>query len=190
MLAWLKMRYTRRRTARSLYGSIVTAARRRILYADLGVPDTMQGRFEMILLHLALTIRRLGIEGGAGKGVAQALTEAFVVDMDDVMREMTFSDLAVPREIKRATAALFDRHNAYLAALTSPHDILLTQALEAQLAYLEPAGLDAGGLAQYVRRAASALADQSGSQILGGHLAWPEPAGASQSNRSRHAGRE
>ena len=42
--------------------------------------------------------------------------------MDDGMREMTFGDLAVPREIKRATAALFDRHAAYLAALAAPDD--------------------------------------------------------------------
>ena len=49
--------------------------------------------------------------------LGQALTEAFVVDLDDVMREMTFGDLAVPREVKRATAALFDRHRAYSKAL-------------------------------------------------------------------------
>ena len=181
MFAWLRTRRARDRTARSLYGSIVTAARRRPFYADWGVPDTMQGRFEMIVLHLALAVRRLGPEGDAGKRLAQALIEAFVVDMDDAMRELTFGDLAVPREIKRATAAVFDRHNAYLAALDGPHD-MLREAIENQLAYLGPAGFDAGSLAAYVRRTADRLSQQPRAQILGGQFVWPEPMSGQETN--------
>ena len=48
-----------------------------------------------------------------------------MVDLDDAMREMTFGDLAVPREVKRAAAALFDRHRAYLAALGAADDMTL-----------------------------------------------------------------
>lgn len=181
MFAWLRTRRARDRTARSLYGSIVTAARRRAFYANWGVPDTMQGRFEMIVLHLALAVRRLGSEGDAGKRLAQALIEAFVVDMDDAMRELTFGDLAVPREIKRATAAVFDRHNAYLAALDGPHD-MLQGTIEIQLAYLGPVGFDAGSLAAYVRRAADRLAEQPRAQILAGQLVWPEPVSGLEAN--------
>ena len=140
MLAWLKNSRDRRQVARSLYGSSVTAARARVFYAEWGVPDTLQGRFEMIALHVALVLRRLGAEGGSGRRLGVALTEAFVADLDDGMRELTFGDLAVPREIKRAAAALFDRHTAYLAALAAPSDALLVAALEAQLAYLVPGG--------------------------------------------------
>jgi hypothetical protein len=101
------------------------------------------------------------------------------VDMDDTMREMTFGDLAVPREIKRATAALFDRHTAYLAALAAPTDMSLSEALEAQLAYLVPGGhLDGSRLADYVHRCAGALDAQPAAQILAGEIAWPEPAGS------------
>ena len=117
MLTWLKSSRDRRQVARSLYGSSVTAARAHAFYAQWGVPDTLQGRFEMIALHVALVLGRLGAEGGTGRRLGVALTEAFVVDLDDGMRELTFGDLAVPREIKRAAAALFDRHAAYLAAL-------------------------------------------------------------------------
>jgi hypothetical protein len=74
----------------------VTAARAHNFYAQWGVPDTVQGRFEMIALHVALALRRLDKEGAAGRRLGLALTEAFVVDMDDTMREMTFGDLAVP----------------------------------------------------------------------------------------------
>ena len=122
------------------------------------MPDTVQGRFEMIALHVALASRRIGAEGAAGRRLGVALTEAFVVDMDDGMRELTFGDLAVPREIKRAAAALFDRHTAYLAALAATSDMSLAEALQAQLAYLAPDGrLDArtaGGLCAQMRRCA------------------------------------
>lgn len=176
MLAWLRTRSDRRQTAHSVYGSIVARAREPVLYAGLGVPDTVQGRFEMIALHLVLVLRRLRTEGAAGERFGRALTEAFMVDLDDAMREMTFGDLAVPREVKRAAAALFDRHNAYLAALDAPDHMKLVQAVAALLAYLgggRPAGLDATGLAEYVRRTAGALDAEPAAAILTGQLAWP-----------------
>jgi cytochrome b pre-mRNA-processing protein 3 len=176
MLAWLKTMSDRRQTARSLYGSIVTRAREAVFYAAWGVPDTVQGRFEMIALHLVLVLRRLGAEGRAGGRLGRALTEAFMVDLDDAMREMTFGDLAVPREVKRAATALFHRHRAYLAALGAAHDLTLAQAIEAQLAYLDPGGgLDAHNLAVYVRTCASALDGEPAASILAGRLDWPPP---------------
>jgi cytochrome b pre-mRNA-processing protein 3 len=148
-----------------------------MFYAHWGVPDTLQGRFEMIVLHLALLLRRLAAEGEAGRSLAILLNEAFVVDMDDNMRELTFSDLRVPKEVKRAAAALFDRHAAYLAALARPDDISLVSAVETQLAYLatDAGRIDVRSIAGYVRMCADALDAQPGRQILAGHLAWPSP---------------
>ena len=176
MLAWLKRRLDRGQTARKLYGSIVTQARRRAFYADWRVPDTPQGRFEMILLHLALMVRRLTREGAAGQRLARALNEEFIADMDDTMREMTFGDLAVPREIKQVTAALLDRHEAYSAALSMPDDARLQETLAAQLQYLGAGGqLGIVGLAGYMRRAASMLDRERGARVLAGDHHWPEP---------------
>jgi cytochrome b pre-mRNA-processing protein 3 len=174
MLAWLKKNRARRQTARFLYGSIVTAARQREFYASWGAPDTVQGRFEMILVHLVLAQRRLSAEGD-GAGLARALSEAFVVDMDDQMREMTFGDLSVPREIACAAAALFDRWRAYVAALAGPEPGL-AEALAAQFAYLDPeAPIDTASLAGYMRRAAEAIGAQPAKEILAGRFAWPVP---------------
>jgi len=174
MLAWLKKIRARRQTARLLYGSIVTAARRRAFYADWGAPDTLQGRFELILVHLVLAQRRLMLEGPAGSRLARALSEVFVVDMDDQMREMTFGDLRVPREITGATTALFDRWRAYDGALREGRP--LAEALAAQLAYLDPeARIDTRSLAGYMRTAAEAILAQPSARILAGELAWPDP---------------
>jgi len=173
MLAWRQMS-NRRQTARSLYGSIVTRAREPAFYAAWRVPDTVQGRFEMIALHLVLVLRRLAVEGRMGERLARALTETFMVDLDDAMREMTFGDLAVPREVKRAAAALFDRHRAYLAALGAAHDMTLAQTIGDQLAYLGAGeDLEAQAIAAYVRQCASALDAEPAAPILAGQVAWP-----------------
>lgn len=187
MLDWLTRSRDRRRTARSLYGSIVTRARQRVFYEAWGVPDTLQGRFEMVVLHLALVLGRLRPEGADGERLARALNEEFVIDVDDCMREMTFGDLRVPREMKRATAALFDRHNVYLAALRAPGRAALRNAIAGELAYLDKGGaLDAARLADDAHAVAAALAGQPREEILGARLAWPDPLQPSAPPHSQH----
>jgi cytochrome b pre-mRNA-processing protein 3 len=176
VIAWLKNRRDRRRTARKLYGSIVTQARQPTFYATWGIPDTTQGRFEMIALHLTLALQRLSREGPRGQLLGRSLTERFVVAMDDAMREMTFGDLAIPREIKRAAAALYDRHAAYLAACaaTAGPDAL-PAALLGELAYLKAEGsINTATLACYIRHAVSSLEASPSAQILTGELHWPQ----------------
>jgi cytochrome b pre-mRNA-processing protein 3 len=175
MLAWLRQRGNLRRTARSLYGSIVTQARSSGLYAVWGVPDTREGRFEAIALHLVLVLRRLAREGERGSTLGQALTEAFVVDLDDTLREMTVGDLAVPRHVKRAIAVLHERYSTYGNALATPQDDLLAAAVAQRLAALSGAeGLDAPEICAYIREAAQALDLQPGAQVLAGDLTWPQ----------------
>jgi cytochrome b pre-mRNA-processing protein 3 len=176
MLAWLSRRSHRRRNARELYGSIVTQARVPTFYTAWGVPDTVEGRFEMLVVHVSVVLDRLSQEGREGATLARAVSEAFIADMDANMREMSFGDLAVPKEIKRTAAALFDRHGAYRGPLAARQPALLLRALEAQLAYLVPAGgLDAGGIAHYMLEAADGLGGQPGSALLAGRLGWSQP---------------
>src|SRR5262245_30314001 len=176
MFAWLLRRSDRRRNARELYGSIVTQARLPAFYTAWGVPDTVEGRFEMLLVHLSLVLDRLRQEGGEGGTLARAVSEAFIADMDANMREMTFGDLAVPREIKPAAAALFDRHGGNREGLAGLPPTLLLAALESQLAYLAGAGgLDAGRIAHYMLEAADGIGGQSGRALLAGRLGWPVP---------------
>ena len=176
-MAGLREGSVARETARKLYGSIVTQARRQAFYADWGIPDTPQGRFEMVVLHLVLVVRRLTREGAAGERLARALNEAFIADMDDSMREMTFGDLRVPREIKQVTAALLDRHKAYSDALQDPAGHKLQEALAGQLRYLGDSEQFAiVALADYMHRAASTLDSDPGTRLLDGNLEWPDPA--------------
>jgi cytochrome b pre-mRNA-processing protein 3 len=175
MLAWLKQLGNRRQTARSLYGSIVTQARRPCLYALWGVPDSIEGRFEMIALHLVIALRRLAAEGERGRRLARELTEVFAVDVDDTLREMTVGDLTVPRHVKRAIAVLHDRYAIYGAALDgAPGSGGPVAAIRARLGPLTGAArLDAPSLGAYMTDTARNLQLQAGDDVLAGRLIWP-----------------
>jgi cytochrome b pre-mRNA-processing protein 3 len=175
MLTWLRQRQDQRQKARCLYGSIVTQARSRGFYATWGVPDTKEGRFEMIVLHLVLLLHRLAGAGDPGRRLGRALTEAFVADLDDSLREMTVGDLAVPRQVKRAVAALHDRHAAYAAALAAASDGPLTAAILARVGSAGlAASLDAARLGGYMRQAKHRLDLLAGIEVLAGRVAWPQ----------------
>ncbi len=175
MLTRLRLWRDRHEKARSLYGSIVTQARSRGFYAHWGVPDTAEGRFEMILLHLVLVLHRLGREGEAGQRLARALNETFAVDLDDNLREMTVGDLAVPRHVKRAVGALHERHASYGAALAAADDGQLTATLQARLAAAGAGGeLDAGRICAYIRQVGRRLDPLPGAEVLAGRVAWPQ----------------
>jgi cytochrome b pre-mRNA-processing protein 3 len=174
MLTRLKMWQDRRRRARALYESIVAQARTRAFYADLGVPDTPEGRFEMVALHLVLVLERLARTEETGQRLARALTETFAVDLDDNLREMSVGDLAVPRQVKRAIGALHERYDGYRAALADADEAPLTVAIQSRLAGLDAGqGLDARRICAYLRLARHRLDLEPTAEVLAGRIAWP-----------------
>jgi cytochrome b pre-mRNA-processing protein 3 len=122
-----KPRKAQRGTIEAMYGMIVTQAREPSLYRDLGVPDTVDGRFDLLLLHLWMVLRRLkAIEGGAM--LSQALFDRFCDDMDANLREMGVGDLAVPKRMQAFGEAFYGRAAAYDLAVTGGEEPL-AQAL-------------------------------------------------------------
>ncbi len=158
MLTWLFNRNDSRRKASELYGAVVTLARRPELYAEMGVADTPEGRYEALVLSLFLVLERLRGEGEAATPHAQALIEAFVTDMDDNMREMGVGDLTVPKKVKKAAAALYDRADVYRSALAAEGDQELAAVLSRLIPAAEGATIDGQALAQDVRAMTARLA--------------------------------
>lgn len=117
MREWLNWPQSARRKAVDLYGMVVTAARQPAFYGPGRVPDTPEGRFELIALHLFLLAERLTDTKPEGEELTRHLIEAFVTDMDDCMREMGVGDLTVPKRVKRAAAVFYERSGAYRDAL-------------------------------------------------------------------------
>lgn len=169
MLTWLFKRADSQRKSAELYGAVVTLARRPALYETIGIADTPEGRYEALVLHLFLVLERMKAEGHAATSHAQALLEAFVTDMDDNMREMGVGDLTVPKKVKKAAAAFYDRAEVYRAAIAAG-----PEELAATLARLIPARagqvLDARGLASDVGRQAEILSAIPLDAIAAGRL--------------------
>jgi cytochrome b pre-mRNA-processing protein 3 len=159
-------------TIDSLYGVIVAQARAPDFYEEFGIADSVDGRFELIVLHLALVTRRLGGDA-QGAALGRDLVDRFGRDMDDNLREMGVGDLTVPKKMKRMFEALYGRTRAYQNALNEPG----SEALEAALArnVFGGRGGAVARLAAYVRRAAQELDAADGEQFLAGRLAFPPP---------------
>jgi cytochrome b pre-mRNA-processing protein 3 len=114
----------------ALYGAAVAAARQPEVFAELAAPDTLDGRFDVVSLHVSLVIRRLRRDPDPrGKTVAQAVFDAMFADMDVNLREMGVSDLAVGKRVKRMWEAFHGRAAAYEAALDAGDQAALAAAL-------------------------------------------------------------
>ena len=100
--------------ASTLYGAIVAQARNPIFYEELGVPDTVSGRFEMVVLHVVLVLERL-----EDKDVGQRIFDLYCKDMDQSLRELGVGDLGVPKRMKKMAEAFYGRSAAYRSALSA-----------------------------------------------------------------------
>lgn len=120
MFSFLKKSTPAQRTIETIYGMIVAQARQPAFYAALHVPDTVDGRFDMVLLHLWMVLRVLR-QGPDGEGPAQKLFDRFCTDMDDNLREMGVGDLTVPKRMRKFGEAFYGRSAAYDAALEAGH---------------------------------------------------------------------
>jgi cytochrome b pre-mRNA-processing protein 3 len=176
MILNLFRRTPRDRTIAVLYGAIVAQARNPAFYRQDGVPDTANGRLEMILLHCILVLRRLDAEGEALRPIGQALFDHFCSDMDANLREMGVGDMAVPRKMKAIAEAFYGRKRAYDAALAAPGLDELAAAL-ARNVHTEAAATDTGvrQLAAYMREAVRTLAAVDGAALQRGELSFPDP---------------
>ena len=165
---------TPRPTIAILYGAIVAQARDPRFYEAYGVPDTVLGRFDLIVLHLALVLRRMR-EGVATRTLAQGVFDAFCRDMDHNLREMGISDPGVPRQMQKVGEAFYGRAQAYDAALAESGEAL-AQTL-ARNVYAEATGsrIAAARLAAYVRQAVERLDAQPLEELGRGMVRFSKP---------------
>jgi cytochrome b pre-mRNA-processing protein 3 len=171
------------RNIQVLYGAIVAQARSAAFYTRYGVFDSVDGRFELIVLHLVLVLRRLGGEPGASQQpnspsrhpIGQQLFDLFCRDLDDNLREMGVGDLAVPRRMRKFGEAFYGRQAAYGAALGAGHEEALEKALARNILGIPETSENAARLARYARDAAERLDAAAQDDLLAGRVVFPDP---------------
>jgi cytochrome b pre-mRNA-processing protein 3 len=166
-------------TITGLYGAIVAQARVPAFYLAFGVPDTPEGRFDLLVLHLALVCRRLGRAEGPEQAAARVLSQGvfdmFCRDMDHNLREMGVGDLSVPKQMQMLAEAFYGRLETYDRALTAAGEDDLAVALGRNvLGEATPSG-SARRLAAYARLAARRLDEIPVAELTGEALRLPDP---------------
>lgn len=160
----------------ALYGQIVAAARRPLPYADWDVPDTPNGRFEMMALHLFLFLHRVREETGPIREVAQEIVDEFFKEVDHSVRELGISDVRVPKRVKTLARMFYGRVASYGEALDRKDRDALASALARNIVPGNADWAGAAPLASYAIAARDALDAQSVDAMLRGELSFPEPA--------------
>jgi cytochrome b pre-mRNA-processing protein 3 len=176
-------RSSRNGSIHALYGVIVAQARSPAFYTSYGVPDRLEGRFELIVLHLVLMLHRLARNSGAGAApgpapasdVGQRLFDAFCRDLDGNLREMGVGDLAVPKKMRRFGEAFYGRLGAYRAALAVADDWEIEKALARNIFGVDGVDERAVRLARYARAAARQLEAEDDDALLAGKMIFPSP---------------
>lgn len=164
----------RREAAEALYTTVAEAARRPAFFVDWGVPDTAEGRFEVLALHMILLLDRLAADGPAAAKLAEMTSETYFEALDAGLRELGVGDLSVGRRIRTMAESYIGRAKTYRVALASRDIEHLEDALARNVygALTAPAG----GLASYMMMAAEALKSQPSARLVSGIVEFPATA--------------
>ncbi len=156
----------------SLYREAAGKARDPDLYLRAEAPDTVEGRFELYMIHVILLAMRLRGEGRRAQETSQVMFDAFLRGLDDAMREMGVGDLSVGKKMRKLGEAFYGRAKGYAAAIDTPDEL---RALIARTLFAEAPDADrrAAPMAAYVARAHAALAVQPLDALLEGRATFP-----------------
>jgi cytochrome b pre-mRNA-processing protein 3 len=175
MFNQLLARSPARRAGEQLYLAAVKQARSEALYSRLGTPDTVEGRFELLTLHVILLIDRLKGIAGPAASLRQMLFDAYVSNLDGAIREMGVGDLAVGKRMRKLGEAFYGRARSYDAAFQALPDLGLLEDVLRRTALRDDPAASSAGLAAYVLRCRESLAGGDIGALLAGNPRWPVP---------------
>lgn len=153
----------------ALLDRVTAASRQPALYLEGGIPDTFEGRFESLTLHVFLVLRRLRELPAPAADLAQEFVDAAFAYLEYGFRQGGISDIAVPKRMKKIGQMFYGRIQAYESALASSDPAELIEALRRNTG----CGEGAAALAAYVRQATQALAGRDLDAILEQEALFP-----------------
>ena len=158
----------------ALYGMIVAQARNLEFYRGYGVPDTLDGRLDMILLHLVLVLRQLTKGHGTLPPAGQRLFDRFLQDMDANVREMGVGDLTVPKRMQKVGEAYYGRSKVYEVGLADGDPAALEAAVARNVFGAPEPSLGARRLAAYMKHTAKRLEGQNADALIAATFEFPD----------------
>ena len=168
----------RKDAARALYAGITAQARRPAFYSACGIPDTLDGRFELVALHAFLVLHRLKRDRGASAEFAQNLFDVLFLDMDVSLRELGVGDLGVGRRVKAMAQGFYGRCAAYEAGLEQGEETLVAALRRNLYGTVDPGGTELRAMAGYLLREAAGLATQDLDGLMSGRVVFGAPPAA------------
>lgn len=156
------------------YCEIVAQARQPVFYEGFLVPDTVDGRFDLIVLHAVLYFRRLQGEGKKVAEFTQEVFDLFFQDMDASLREMGVSDTRVPKKVRKMGEAFYGRADAYMPAIEAGDAKALAEALGRNIFPEREEPIAQMQLARYVIAASEGLVSQATDKLVRGEITWPD----------------
>ena len=168
-----------KKPARAAYEAVLSASRRPEFYRDAGAPDTVDARFDMLLIHAVIFFRRVRGEGAAGAHMNQLVFDIMFDDMDAALREMGTGDPSVGKRIKEMGQAFYGRAEAYEAALNATDEVALSDIILRNIFASDDEDADAKSftssevetsntLAAYMLKADAAMAQQDAVKLIEG----------------------
>jgi cytochrome b pre-mRNA-processing protein 3 len=159
--------------ARSLYDAVVARAREPVFHTEFAVPDTIDGRFDLLTLHAFVLMVALKSAGPAGAKLGSALASVIFSGFDDALRELGVGDFGISRRMKAMASAFYGRLQVYGAA---DSQAALTEAILRNVYRGEELGSrEAASLAHYIGDARQTLLAQAGALLQGGCDFGPLP---------------
>lgn len=159
----------------TLYGAIVAQARSPVLYSDYAIADTVDGRFEAIVLHTIVVLKRFGAGDEEMRASGQAAFDQFWQEMDGSLREMGVSDLVVPKRIQKLGEVYYGRSTAVESALSGNDTAGLAETLGRAIPAAEGRDVAAEALAAYIVASDAALAAAPKAMLMKGDLPFADP---------------
>ena len=156
-----------------LYDAALAQARRPALYGPRGAPDTVEGRFELLTLHVILVIERLRGEGEAAARSSQALFDIYCSNLDGALREMGVGDLTVGKRMRALGGAFYGRAQAYRGAFEALPDTSDLTAVIDRTVMAGDSGPGGAALAAYAADCHQALAAVDAATLLSAPPPWP-----------------
>lgn len=182
MLQKLKSLFAGRATphAEALYRATVAKARDAAFYETLGAADTVEGRYDLLTLHVHMLLTRLRGEGALAEALSQDIFDVMMKDMDASLREIGVGDLIVGKRMQQLAAAFYGRGERYKTAFEAleadtPDLKPLQDAVKNNILPDAPDDASVEAAAAYVARQLAALRAQPAARLMNGVVRFDEP---------------